>query len=124
MQNLQVPPELNKTQERSVKLTSTKFCIIDKFLYWKDLGGILLNYLLEEEANQKIKEFHSGDCGGHLYWKTIAHKILRVGFYWPIVFVDTYKKVYTCHQCQVFEGKRKLQPLPLKPIFVDAPFQQ
>ena len=26
--------------------------------------------------------------------------------------------------CQVFEAKRKLQPLPLNPIFVDAPFQQ
>eukprot|EP00253_Pinus_taeda_P035340 PITA_35340 len=28
------------------------------------------------------------------------------------------------HKCQIFEGKRKLQPLPLKPIEVSAPFQQ
>ena len=48
--HLQVPLELSKTQERSVKLKSTKFCIIDKYLYWKDQGGILLNCLLEEEA--------------------------------------------------------------------------
>jgi hypothetical protein len=30
----------------------------------------------------------------------------------------------SCHQCQLFEGKMKLFPLPLKPISVDAPFQQ
>jgi hypothetical protein len=65
--NLQAPPELSKTQARSVKLKATKFCILNKFLYWKDLGSILLNCLLEEEAKKKTKEFHSGDCGGHLY---------------------------------------------------------
>jgi hypothetical protein len=36
---------------------------------------MLLNFLLEEEAKEKMKEFHKGHCGGHLYWKTIAHKI-------------------------------------------------
>jgi len=30
----------------------------------------------------------------------------------------------SCHECQVFQGKRKLLPLPLKPIEVNAPFQQ
>ena len=30
----------------------------------------------------------------------------------------------TCHKCQLFEGKRKLLPLPLHPITVEAPFQQ
>ena len=89
--NLQAPPELSKAQARSVKLKAAKFCIIDKFLYWKDPGSILLNCLLEEEAKKKTKEFHGGDCGGHLYWKTTTHKILRAGFYWPTVFANTYK---------------------------------
>jgi hypothetical protein len=71
-----------------------------------------------------IKEFHKGDCGGHHYWKTTAHKILRVGFYWPSIFLDVYKEVSSCHECQIFDGKRKLQPLPLKPISVEAPFMQ
>ena len=106
-----------------MKLKVAKFCIIDRYFYSKDPGGLFLNCLLEEETKEKMYEFHKWDCGGHLYWKTIAHKILKVGFSWPTVFVDTYKQVSTCHHCQVFEGKRKLQPLPLKPIFVDAPFQ-
>lgn len=32
--------------------------------------------------------------------------------------------VTACHKCQIFEGKRKLQPLPLRPISVESPFQQ
>ena len=72
----------------------------------------------------KIKEFHSDHCGGHLYWKTTTHKILRDCFYCPTLFADTYKQVSTCHECQVFEGKRKLLPLPLKPVSVEAPFQK
>ena len=83
---------------------------------------MLINFLEKKEAKEKIEEFHKGDCGGHLYWKTTTHKILRVGFYWPTLFVDTYKQVSTCHECQIFEGKRKLLPLPLKPISVGAPF--
>jgi hypothetical protein len=124
LKNLQAPPELSKTKARSINLKAAKFCIINKYLYWKDLGGVLLNCLLEEESQNKRKYFHNGYCGGHLYWKTITYKILRAGFYWLTLFVDTCKQVSTCHECQVFEGKRKLLPLPLYPISVEAPFQQ
>ena len=57
-----------------------KFCIIDNALFWKYHGGILLNSLLKEEADKAMEEFHAGDCGGHLYWKTNADKILRTIF--------------------------------------------
>ena len=32
--------------------------------------------------------------------------------------------IVSCHKCQIFEGKRKLLPLPLQPITVEAHFQQ
>jgi hypothetical protein len=40
------------------------------------------------------------------------------------LFLDTYKEVSTCHECQIFGGKRKLLPFPLNPISIEAPFQQ
>ena len=40
------------------------------------------------------------------------------------MFSDLHKEISSCHKCQVFEGKRKLVPLSLQPIFVEAPFQQ
>jgi hypothetical protein len=124
LRNLQAPLGLRKTKAIFLKLKEDKFCILDNSLYWKDLGGILLNCLLEEDTQRDIKEFHKGDCRGNHYWNTTAHKILREGIYWPSIFVYVYKEVSSCHECQIFDGKRKLQPLPLKHISVEAPFMQ
>jgi hypothetical protein len=124
LHNLQAPPGLTKTKARFIKLKALKFCILEGNLYWKDPGGILLNCLLKDEADKVLQDFHAGDCGGHLSWKTTTNKILRVGFYWPTLFVDVHQKVTSCHQCHIFEGKRKLLPLPMKPISVESPFQQ
>ena len=123
-QNLQAPTGLRKTREISVKLKDAKFCILNQYLYWKDPSGVLLNFLLENESKHTMKEFHKGYCGGHHSWKVTSNKILRPGFYCPSMFSYVYKHTTTCHQCQIFDGKRKLVPLPLNPISVEAPFQQ
>ena len=84
----------------------------------------MLSGLLKEEADKALQEFHAGDSGGHFYWKSTADKILRAGFYWPTLFANVKKFVTSYHKCQIFEGKRKLLPLPLKPISTEKPFQQ
>ena len=80
--------------------------------------------MLEDDTKWAIQEFHKGDCRGHHYWKTTAHKILRAGYYWPTVFTDVYKEVSNYHEYHIFDGRRNLQPLPLKLISVEAPFMQ
>lgn len=124
LKNLQEPPELSKSKARSVKLNFARYYILNGHLYWKDPDGILLNFLLEIEVREKINEFHKKYCGGHLFWKTTAYKILRAGFYWPTLFIDVYKEVSSCYECQIVEGNGKLMPLPLIPIYVETPFQQ
>ena len=124
LQNLQPPAGLSKMRARSVKLGYPKFCILNRYLYWNILGDVLLNFLLENEAKKTMKEFHKGDCGGHHSWKVTLNKILIVGFYYPSMFSYVYKETTTCHQCEIFDGKRKVVPLPLNPISVETPFQQ
>jgi len=63
-------------------------------------------------------------CGGHHYWKTTTHKIIRAGYYWPSLFSDVFSFVKSCDRCQRFEGKQQLKSLPLKPIHAKGPFQQ
>jgi hypothetical protein len=48
---------------------------------WKDLGGVLLKCLLEDEYWKTMKEFHKGDCGGYHYLKATVNKILISRFY-------------------------------------------
>jgi hypothetical protein len=123
-QNLQAPLGLTKTKARFIKLKALKFCILEGNLYWKDPGGIFLNCLLKDKVDKFLQYFHARDCGGHLSWKTTTNKILRAGFYWPTLFADVHHKVTSFHKCHIFEDKRKLLPLPMKPISVEAPFQQ
>eukprot|EP00253_Pinus_taeda_P029566 PITA_29566 len=115
---------LSRTKSRFVKMKASKFCVMEENLLWRNHEGILLNCLIEGEANKIMEEFHAGDCGGHLYWKSTVNKILRAGYYWPTIFSDVKRFTTACHKCQVFEGKRQLLPLPLRPIATEKPFQQ
>ena len=91
-------------------------------LYWKDPRGLLLNFLIEYEFKEVINDYHKGDCRGHLYWETTTNKVLTAGYYWPTLFADIYKAMMSCHECQVFQGKRKLLRMPLQPISANASF--
>eukprot|EP00253_Pinus_taeda_P006384 PITA_06384 len=124
LKNLSPPPNMTRNKARTLKLKAAKLCILNSALYWKDLGGVLLNCLVEKEAKKVMEDCHEGDCGGHLFWKSTANKVLRAGYYWPTLFADVYKMVKSCHKCKIFEGRQKLQPLPLKPIEMSPPFQQ
>ena len=55
-----------------------KYCILNGNLYWKDVGGILLNCLLKDEVYKALQEFHQGDNGGNWNWKTTAIKFLEM----------------------------------------------
>ena len=48
---LQCPPNLNKSEYRSLKLKALKYVLIDQILYWKHLGGILFKCLDRSEAD-------------------------------------------------------------------------
>ena len=50
LQHLYPPLGMSTSKGRSLKLKSVKFCILDSALYWEDLGGVLLNCLVENEA--------------------------------------------------------------------------
>jgi hypothetical protein len=67
----------------------------------------LLNCLLKDEADKVLQDSHAGYCGGDLIWKTTTNKILRVGFYWPTIFVDVHQKVTSCHKCLGVRGKKE-----------------
>ena len=98
LQKLEVPPGLSSSQARAIKLRSAKFCINKNLLYWKDPSGILLRCLDKEQSVEVIHQFHSSICGGHHYWKTTAHKILRAGYYWPTLFSDVFSFVKSCDE--------------------------
>ena len=124
LKNMCATPGLSRTKSRFLKMKASRFCVVDANLLWRNHEGILLNCLNMNEIDNVMKDFHAGDSGGHLYWISTVDKILRAGYYWPTLFTDVKRFVTSCHKCQMFEGKRKLLRLPLKPISTERPFQQ
>jgi len=99
LNNLHAPLGISNTKAKFLKLKEVNFCILDNSLYWKDPCGMLLSCLPDNDVKRAVEEFHKGDCGGQYYWKTTVHKILRASYYWPMILVDVYKEVSSCHEC-------------------------
>ena len=55
---LQCPEHLDKKATRSLKLKTTKYCLIEQQLFWKDQRGILLRCLDKLEIEKVISESH------------------------------------------------------------------
>eukprot|EP00253_Pinus_taeda_P023659 PITA_23659 len=70
LQNLCAPPGLSRTKFRFLKMKASRFCVIDGNFLWKNHEGILLNCLIEDEANNVMKEFHAGQ---HRWILTATH---------------------------------------------------
>jgi hypothetical protein len=124
LQELKPPVGMGKSKARSLKLKAVRYFLIDHVLYWRDPLGVFLRCLNPQEAQKVMFDFHNGLCGGHHFWKTTAHKILRVGYYWPTLFIDVCREVRACIKFQRFSGKQQLKSLPLKPVVASTPFQQ
>jgi hypothetical protein len=81
LQELKPPDRMGKIKARDLKLKAVRYCLIDQVLYWRDPLGVFMRCLNPQEAQKVMFDFHSGLCGGHHFWKTMTHKILRVGYY-------------------------------------------
>jgi hypothetical protein len=71
-----------------------------------------------------MEELHSRYCGGHYATCATTHKILRAGYYWPMLFLDVHRFIMTCQEYRFSTGRQHLLALPLQPIVVEVPFQQ
>ncbi|XP_065002236.1 uncharacterized protein LOC135635220 [Musa acuminata AAA Group] len=71
-------------------------------LYRRSFTYPLLRCLEPDEAQTVLAEIHEGVCGKHSGGRTLAHKILRQGYYWSTMCRDA--KAYA-QQCA--SGQRK-----------------
>jgi len=63
--SLQCLNDMTLYKPRTLKLHAIKYGIVDDKLYWKDPLVFFLCFLMEDEIEGVIDEFHEGICGGH-----------------------------------------------------------
>jgi hypothetical protein len=100
------------------------YVLVSGVLFIKNYNVVLLTCLPIQKTREILKEMHEGVCGAHFSPKVTVHHIIRVGYYWPTIFKDSYSLIRTCSTCQKNSKRMKRVAMPLQPILVDALFMQ
>ena len=93
-----------KDEAKKLRVRAARYVLMDEVLYKRGFSQPYLRCLAPDEANYVLREIHEGACGNHLGARSLIHKVVRAGYYWPTVQADAkaYVKVYD--QCQRFSN--------------------
>ena len=83
-----------------VRRTSSLFWLFkDKKLYRRSFEGpyLLCLHLSTTKLSSKL---HKGVCGRHLGGRSLAHRVMTQGTWWPNMQRETAEYVKKCDQCQ------------------------
>jgi hypothetical protein len=104
------PENLNSRERRALRLKSAQHRLINLVLFRVNYDGVILRCTECEDADKVLKELHDVPVDGNFAEDTTAHKILRVGYYWPTFFRDahTYVRKYKNFPIIVKREKREV----------------
>ena len=93
-----------KDEARKLRVRATRYVLMDEVLYKRGFSKPYLRCLAPDEANYVLREVHKGACGNHSGARSLIHKVIRAGYYWPTVQADAKAYVKVCDQCQRFSN--------------------
>ena len=113
-----------KEAARKVKVRAVRFVLIKDILYKRGFSRPYLRCLGNEEADYVMREVHKGICGNHSGSRSLVHKVVRAGYYWPTMQADVEAYVRTCDKCQRFSNIIRKPTEELTPMMAPWPFAQ
>ena len=88
-----------KEATRKLKVQVARFTLIKDVLYKKGFSRPYLKCLAPEEADYVMREVHEGICGNHSGSRSLVHKLIWTGYYWPTMQRDAHAYVKACDKC-------------------------
>ncbi|XP_075645277.1 uncharacterized protein LOC142616282 [Castanea sativa] len=114
----------DKDEARKLRVRAAKYVLIDEVLYKRGFSQPYLRCLASDESNYLLREIHEKACKNHSGARSLVHKVVRAGYYWPTIQANAKAYVKVCDQCQRFSNIPK-QPLEyLTPMMAPWPFAQ
>ena len=111
-----------RDEARKLRIKSAKYILMDNVLYKRVFSQPYLRCLAPDEANYVLRKVHEGACGNHSGARSLVHKVVRVGYYWPTIQADAKAYVKVCDQCQRFSIVPRQPSEYLTPIKAPWPF--
>ena len=93
-----------KDKARKLRVRAARYILMDEVLYKRGFSQPYFRCLAPDEANYVLREVHEGACGNHLGARSLIHKVVHAGYYWPTVQADAKAYVKVCDQCQRFSN--------------------
>ncbi|GKV37983.1 hypothetical protein SLEP1_g45941 [Rubroshorea leprosula] len=78
----------DKQEAMRLRKKTSRYTLVDGVLYKRSFSLPLLRCLNPYEAEYALRDVHEGVCGSHIGARTLAHKVLRQGYYWPNMYKD------------------------------------
>ncbi|KAK0592270.1 hypothetical protein LWI29_016138 [Acer saccharum] len=116
----QIPREENEKADALSKLASATTSIRSKAIPVAHLTK--QRCISGEKTGEILRSIHSGVCGNHTGGKSLAHKILRQGFYWPTLFAEAQQFAESCETCQRVANDIRRPPELLRSLTSPWPF--
>ena len=116
MRNLPIDNKL----AQKIRIQSARYMLVNGTLYKRGYMLPLLKCLSKDEAAYVLKEIHEGVCGSHSGGRMLAHKAIRVGYYWPKMSKDSSEVVKHYDKCQRFGQSITSTPEALS--FISSPW--
>ena len=95
-----LPPD--KLRAQKIRALASRYTMIDEVLYRRGYTLPFLQCLDEDDADYVLREVHEGICGNHSGGRSLGHKVLRQGYFWPTMHQDAQGKTRSCISCQSF----------------------
>uniref|UniRef100_A0A2N9GIN6 Uncharacterized protein n=1 Tax=Fagus sylvatica TaxID=28930 RepID=A0A2N9GIN6_FAGSY len=93
-------------------------------LYRRSFTGPYLRCVHPDTVQNLLWEIHEGVCGGHTGGRSLAHRAIGQGYWWPYMQKDAAQYVKKCDKCQRFAPSIHQPAASLNPIASPWPFSQ
>ncbi|XP_065631696.1 uncharacterized protein LOC136068463 [Quercus suber] len=118
----QLPEE--KDEARKLRARAARYVLMDEILYRRGFSQPYLRCLAPDEVNYILREIHEGACGNHSGARSLVHKVVRTGYYWPNMQANAKAYVKVSDQCQRFSNVPRQPSEYLTPMTAPWPFAQ
>ena len=93
-------------------------------LYKRGFAQPYLRCIEEEEAKYVLEEVHGGICGDHMRVKSLVRKIMRAGYFWPVIQQDAAVFIKKCNNFQRYGNVQQVPGEKMTAITSPWPFAQ
>ena len=86
-----------KSEADKVRRKAPRFWLSeDKKLYKRSFSGPYLLYVHPGASESLLEELHEGVCGGHTGGRSLLHRALTQGYWWPGMQKEAQEYVKKC----------------------------